>query len=178
MDVLMEYFDMSMTTMSAGGYKQSILFDRFSTVVRDAEEAFALLVLENNFDRWVYQAEIHRMKFDAEDNFGTVLPPSADVPDVLYQNKVKKRRDNVETVGKWTAEGIRRYNKILNDVILRREDREEFEDSLMEEYNKDISDEHKDRIGILKRKMEAGEEEVIKKPKRELVMDVLKIEEL
>jgi len=179
MDVLMEYFDMSMTTLSAQGYKTSVLFDRFSTVVKDAEEAFGLLVLENNFDRWMYQAEVERMKLESRNNFDIVLPPMVDVPDVLYQKKVKKRRNNVQTVGKWTAEGIERYDKILNDVIRRREDREDFEVHLKEEYNKDVSEGHKCRIEVLKRKMEVlGDEVVMKKPKKEMVTDVLKIEEL
>ena len=179
MDVLMEYFDLSMTTLCLGGYRQSILFDMFSEVVKDAEEAFALLVLENNFDRWIYQAEVQRMKNQSRDNLETVLPPSMDVPDVLYQKKVKKRRDNIQTVGKWTAEGIERYDKILKDVMRRREDRKDFEGLLKEEYNKDISEEHKCRIEVLKRKMEVlSDEVVLKKPKKEMVTDVLKIEEL
>ena len=179
MDVLMEYFDLSMTTLCSGGYRQSILFDEFSEVVKNAEEAFALLVLENNFDRWIYQAEVQRMKNQSRDNLETVLPPSMDVPDVLYQKKVKKRRDNIQTVGKWTAEGIERYDKILKDVMRRREDRKDFEGLLKEEYNKDVSEEHKCRIEMLKRKTEAiSDGVVLKKPKKEMVTDVLKIEEL
>ena len=179
MDVLMEYFDLSMTTLCSGGYRQSILFDEFSEVVKNAEEAFALLVLENNFDRWIYQAEVQRMKNQSRDNLETVLPPSMDVPDVLYQKKVKKRRDNIQTVGKWTTEGIERYDEILKDVMRRREDRQDFEGLLKEEYNKDISEEHKCRIEVLKRKMEViSDGAVLKKPKKEMVTDVLKIEEL
>ena len=180
MDVLMEYFDLSMTTLCSGGYRQSILFDKFSEVVKNAEEAFALLVLENNFDRWIYQAEVQRMKSQTRDsNMETALPPSMDVPDVLYQKKVKNRRDNFQTVGKWKAEGIERYDTILKDVIRRRNDREDFEMRLKEGYNKDVSDEHKGRIELLKRKNEKLRDEVVlKKPKKEMVMDVLKIEEL
>ena len=92
---------------------------------------------------------------------------------------MKKRRDNIQTVGKWTTEGIERYDKILKAVIRRRKDRKDFEGLLKEEYNKDISEEHKCRIEVLKRKMEViSDGVVLKKPKKEMVTDVLKIEEL
>ena len=117
----------------------------FSDVVEYVEEAFALLVFENYFDRWHYLAESKRMSL--EDN-GTTCPPLQDVPDVLYQKKVARRKDNVYTAGKWTDEGIERYNIILGEVEERRNcnDRKDFEKRLDEMFRENMGDDWIDRI--------------------------------
>ena len=58
---LLKYFlDLSMPSISNYSYGSRILFNSFSKVVNEPEEAFAYLVFENNFKRWIYQAEATR----------------------------------------------------------------------------------------------------------------------
>ena len=78
-----------------------------SSTVTIGEEAFAILVFENNFKRWIYQAEEQK---GGEEQSQLV------VPDVLYQQKVKKRKDNRDTAGRWTDEGMEHLNFFIKAV--------------------------------------------------------------
>ena len=73
-----------MPSISNYSYGSRILFNSFSKVVTESEEAFAYLVFENNFKRWIYQAEATRrdgMEPNDDDD------STASIPDVLYQKK-------------------------------------------------------------------------------------------
>ena len=82
---LLRYFlDLSMPSISNYSYGSRILFNSFSKVVTESEEAVAYLVFENNFKGWIYQAEATRrdgMEPNDDDD------STASIPDVLYQKK-------------------------------------------------------------------------------------------
>ena len=98
-------------------------YKKFSYSITIFEEAFAVLpLLENNFARWVHFAEKKRKEQtnsleednndDNEDNDSNKDQSSSsstsddsdktveDIPDVLYQQKIKKRKDKREMAGK------------------------------------------------------------------------------
>ena len=52
------------------------------------------------------------------------------IPEVMYQNNCKKRKDNVYTAGKWTEEGLARYNEFIGIVQKRRLNAQVFEERL------------------------------------------------
>ena len=121
------FLDMAMPSVSVYSFKSRILFNLLSSVVTESEEAFAYLVFENNFDRWIYQAECKQN----EDNSSMMMNT---IPNALYQKKVKKRKDNIDTVGKWTDEGMERFNELLMSVRERRQRRVAFEELLNRTY--------------------------------------------
>ena len=106
-DLLECYLNIAMPTMSTVHFKDMMSNTSLSTTVTIGEEAFAILVFENNFKRWIYQAE--------EQKGGGELREEC-VPDVLYQQKVKKRKDNRDTAGRWTDEGMERLNFFIRAV--------------------------------------------------------------
>ena len=59
-----------------------------------------------------------------------------EVPDVLYQVKVRQRRDKIDTAGKWTKEGMKRLNDLITMVQEGRNGsrREQFEMLLQNKY--------------------------------------------
>ena len=96
-----------MPAMSTVHFKDMMSHSTLSSTVTIGEEAFAILVFENNFKRWVYQAK---------EQMGDGELSEVVVPDVLYQQKVKKRKDNRDTAGRWTDEGMERLNFFINAV--------------------------------------------------------------
>lgn len=107
MDLLECYLNMSMPAMSTVHFKDMMSHSTLSKTVTIGEEAFAILVFENNFNRWLYQAEEQRAGME---------DTTCDVPDVLYQQKVKKRKDNRDTAGRWTDEGMERLNYFIKAI--------------------------------------------------------------
>jgi hypothetical protein len=106
-DLLECYLDIAMPAMSTVHFKDMMSHSTLSNTVTIGEEAFAILVFENNFKRWVYQAKEQQEGASMED---------VNVPDVLYQQKVKRRKDNRETAGRWTDEGMERLNFFIKSV--------------------------------------------------------------
>ena len=149
------------------------MFHNFSDVVTSSEEAFALLVLENNFDRWVYQADRQRRKqigIDDDNDAG-------EVPDVLYQKKIKKRKDNVHTAGRWTDDGLERFNDLLLKVQEVRELRGEYEEELNDMYVvREPSDMYSSKVE--KRNRDERDEAENQRKKKVVVMNVLNVAEL
>ena len=142
-DLLRYFYDIAMPSISTYTYSSRVLFNRFSKVVTPSEEAFGYLVFENSFDRWIYQAEKMRpgagsgngsQDIDENEDDTTSIANRDEVPNVLYQKYVKRRKDNVLTAGKWTDEGLERYNELIGLVKEARKGRENFEDELKEDY--------------------------------------------
>ena len=129
---LMCFYDISMPSISYYQYKPRILFNTFSSVVTESEEALAYLVFENNLERWIYQAEETRRSNNSDDEEGDVA--NRKIPRALYQAEVKTRKDNIDTVGKWTDKGLQRYNELLLAVRESRQSRSAFEDLLTRTY--------------------------------------------
>lgn len=195
-EIVKAFLDIAMPTISVNSYHDSILTDKYSDVVHEAEEAFALFVLENYLNVWMYQAEVERQNkavattqegnhssagggVGAEDGQGArLLSDNVDIPEVMYQKKIKKRHDKIHSAGKWTEEGLKRYDTILKAVLERRKNREDFENKLREQYVNDIDTDRKERVDR-KRKLEEMMEEKAKQHEEvPLVTDVLKIEYL
>ena len=197
-DTLKYFYDISMPSVSSYMYSSRILFNNFSKVVTESEEAFAILVFENNFERWLYQADskISSPSNDTEEQTVSTTEegsPTAGnqqeegnsssatdneaIPDVLYQKKVKTRKDNVVTAGRWTDEGLERYNELLTKVQEARKSRGTFEDSLKDTYvMTEPSDQYMEKLD--KRNRSTGKEQNARKKKRVQVKNVLNVAEL
>ena len=106
-DLLECYLNISMPAMSTVHFKDMMSHSTLSNTVTIGEEAFAILVFENNFNRWLHQAEEQR---------GLTEETNNEVPDVLYQQKVKKRKDNRDTAGRWTDKGMEWLNYFIKAI--------------------------------------------------------------
>ena len=181
-DILFCYLKIAMTSTATVKFKERMTYEKFSDAVTVFEEAFAVLALENNFDRWIYFAEKKlkekkKVTIDEdvsansndhdEDQSGTSYSDDSggdsdksveNIPDVLYQQKVKKRKDKRETAGKWTTEGMNRLNSLITMVQDGRngERREQFEEELQDMYIKH-ADKNMELMAKNKRKREMDE---------------------
>ena len=150
-NILFCYLNIAMTSTANKKFKERMMYERLSDATTIFEEAFAALVIENNFDRWVYFAEQKLKEIDvtnANSDDGsqsvTLITNSASddsndeqLPKVLYQINIKKSKDNrKEAVGKWTLEGFERLNELITtgQEGRNRETRDEFEDRLQQKY--------------------------------------------
>ena len=178
--VLFCYLNIAMTSTATVKFKERMAYEKFSEAITIFEEAFAILLLENNFARWVYFAEKKRKEQnnslegdnnnDNEDNDSNEGQSSSsstlddsdktveNIPDVLYQQKIKKRKDKRETAGKWTPEGMKRLNSLITMVQDSRNSdmREEFEEDLQDIYIKH-ADSNMELMAKSKRKREIEE---------------------
>ena len=144
-DILFCYLNLAMTSTATVKFKERMTYEKLSDAVTLFEEAFGVLVLENNLSRWIYMAERKRTTNmpRANDDSSTSdttneaeTDASEEVPDVLYQARVKQRKDKIDTAGKWTQKGMKRLNELLTLVQEGRNGatREEFEMSLQRKY--------------------------------------------
>ena len=101
-----------------------------------------------------------------------------EIPDVLYQIKVKQRKDKVDTAGRWTTEGMDRLNDLITKVQQGRNEpnRDKFEIDLQEKYIK-YAEKNMDMQNRNKRKREL-EEMVSQSNKVVVVKNVLNLVEL
>ena len=127
-----------MPAISVRTYDHFKYFNSLSKVLTVAEEAFTVLVFESNFNRWVWQAEKDVLRRQRLENGTSIQDIDEDAPDLLYQKNVKKRKDNVLTAGKWTEEGLERYNDFITIIELRRQDADVFENDLKDLFVSDI----------------------------------------
>ena len=181
-DILFCYLKIAMTSTATVKFKERMTYEKFSDAVTVFEEAFAVLALEKNFDRWVYFAEKklkEKKKLIIEDDVsansndqdedqsgrsysddsgGDSDKSVENIPDVLYQQKIKKRKDKRETAGKWTPEGMKRLNSLITMVQDGRngERREQFEEDLQDMYIK-YADKNMELMAKNKRKREMDE---------------------
>ena len=180
-----------MTATATVKFKERMTYEKFSDAVTIFEEAFALLILENNFDRWIYMAK-KQMKNETSTNVngsdcdGTSTSDGSrdeldgiideeKVPDVLYQVKVRQRKDKIDTAGKWTKEGMERVNELITMVQDGRNSvtREQFDIQLQNKYVC-YADENNERRNRYKRKREL-EEMASESNKSVVVKNVLNI---
>ena len=197
-ETLKYFYDISMPSISSYMYGSRILFNNFSKVVTESEEAFAILVFENNFERWLYQADSKISSPSNDTGEQTVSTTEEEtpiagnqqdegnnssatdneaIPDVLYQKKVKTRKDNVVTAGRWTDEGLERYNELLTKVQEARKGRGIFEETLKDTYvMTEPSDQYMEKLD--KRNRSTNKEQNARKKKRVQVKNVLNVAEL
>ena len=149
-NILFCFLNLSMTTTATVKFKERMTYEKFSDAVTVFEEAFAILILENSLNRWIYMAERQKRKLlrsagkESEDSSSTsddVTDNSDDndlgeIPDVLYQAKIRKRNDNIDTAGKWTEDGMKRLNALITMAQegRNRTTRDEFETLLQNKY--------------------------------------------
>lgn len=106
--VLKQFLDIAMPACAFNDFASEMAegekgFDELVTV---AEEAFAILVFENDFARWSHVAE--RKEETA--------------PAPIYQKKVDPGKNtDKHAAGDWTEKGLNRYNDIVNMIIEMRE---------------------------------------------------------
>ena len=179
MDIVRYYLDMAMPSMSIRTYDHEKVFSPLSKTVTVAEEAFAMLQLENNFERWIWIAEKEISKKQTEESGNDNENTSVDdemVPDLKYQVNVKTRKDNVYTAGKWTEDGLERYNELVTIVRQRREDSANFEEILKMEMVRVVSSKGMSKRAK-KRQLEDKRNNENKK-KRVVVMNILNLAEV
>ena len=107
------------------------LLSEFVTV---SEEAFSLLSLENNINRWEWMANVEDSD---EDDLET--PTAVNPPNLLYQTNPKKRKDCRVSAGPWKKIGLERMNDLLEKVAKAREGRRDFERTIQKMYRSGIS---------------------------------------
>ena len=99
-----------------------------------SEEAFALLSLENNINRWEWMANIE----DSDDD-DLATPTTSNPPDLMYQVNPGRRKDSKVSAGPWKRIGLERMNDLLEKVAKAREGRQEFERAIQMMYRSGIS---------------------------------------
>jgi len=103
-----------------------------SEVVTTSEEAFAILVLENNYKRWKWMSTLVDLESES------LTEPQ---PLLVYQENLRPRKDGKPNAGDWTEEGLARMNELYDMVDEKRNDRKDFEKDLMRMYVSGISEE-------------------------------------
>lgn len=147
--VLKEFLDIAMPAISNTSFKENMAFMSLSEITSECEETFAFLILENNIARWEHLAKKEHEMPLLEGQDGTPTP------DVLYQKNVKQRKDGKDTSGKWTDEGMERFNMIADLVIESRANRKEVEKKMTMLYENEFEVENTlDRLRM-KRKADA-----------------------
>ena len=97
------------------------------------------------------------------------------IPAMMYQNNVKKRKDNIYTAGKWTEEGLERYNKFIGIIQNRRLNAQLFEQRLKAKMIEAISSESM-RKKRKKREITVGK---TAEPKRKVIVtNILNLSEV
>ena len=174
-DIVMYFLDLAMPAISVRTYDIDKVFSLLSNTLTVAEEAFAVLQFENSMKRWIWQADkeaIHRGNHQVNNSDRDSANSTAnnldddDVPAMMYQNNIKKRKDNFYTAGKWTEEGLERYNEFIGIVQRRRLDAQVFEERLKAKMIEAISSESM-RKKRKKREMAVGK---TAEPKRKVIV--------
>ena len=107
--VFKKFLDVSMPACCKKTFASNIVLgEDLEKVVTVAEETFAILVLENNIDRWCHLA----------------AEKEGDLPPLKYQKDIKKRKDNQHSAGDWTMDGMARFNAIAGMVAAKRKEHE------------------------------------------------------
>ena len=146
-EVLKAFLDIAMPAVSKSSFKNCAPYEELSDLVTQSEEAFAFLVLENNFSRWLFNA-----KREFVDNGGILRGVDAGkeedyrlsemIPDTRYQINCKSKKDKHQgkKAGRWTEKGFERYNELLSKVSVARRERREgsFEEDLRTMYLNEV----------------------------------------
>ena len=136
-DVYKIFLDCSIPSISVHSYMRMSTIEPLSTIVTLAEESFAILILENNWRRWVYQA---RKSITAAESDNDEAEPI-----LLYQKNITKRSDGKSSAGQWTNEGLERYNEIVSILETKRRERNQFEDDLKDIYIMEMNEHEKEK---------------------------------
>ena len=147
-DIVIYFLDLAMPAISVRTYDIDKVFSPLSTTLTVAEEAFAVLQFENSMKRWIWLADkevmrenqVNNSNHNSVDSIANYLDDD-DIPAIMYQNNIKKRKDNVYTAGKWTEEGLERYNEFIGIVQKRRLNAQVFEQRLKAKMIESISSE-------------------------------------
>ena len=131
---------------------------KLSEVITIPEEAFALFCLENNFSRWQFMAtagvesgdgsSVRQLDYTSSSSSGTSTSVSNktsginDVPDLLYQENIKKRKDGLLGAGSYTNAGKERLNYLIDKVEKARETRKDIEATLQSMFQQDCTQEN------------------------------------
>ena len=179
-DIVMYFLDLSMPAMSVRTYDMDKVFSLLSKTLTVAEEAFAMLQFENSMKRWIWLADKEAMKHQG--NIEGINVDSIDnnlddgkIPDMMYQKNIKKRKDNIYTAGKWTEEGLERYNEFIGIVQKRRLNAQLFEQRLKAKIIKAISSESMKKK---RKKREIAVEKTAEPKRKVIVTNVLNLTEV
>ena len=118
------FLDIAMPACSKHSFSQAMMFEgTLGDVTTVAEESFAMLVLENNIDRWKHLA----------------LEEDGPAPTPKFQKKIKKGKNAIDSVGDWTEDGMVRFNEISALVKTKRNEsgQIEFENELKQMYEEE-----------------------------------------
>ena len=131
-------------------FKEKMYYEKLSDVVTIAEEAFAILIIENSFHTWKYctnvdlkkkygtsEAEVADRRRDDDYSYSSIYTNTEErIPKVPYQKNYKFKKRNRETAGKWNEKGMIRFNELCELVKQSRNSnwRELFEKDIQERY--------------------------------------------
>ena len=134
-DTYRGFLDVCVSAFFSKNYFRTKMKEKLlSNFVTVSEEAFALLSLENNINRWEWMANIE----DSDDD-DLATPRTSNPPDLMYQNNPGKRKDSKVSAGPWKRIGLERMNDLLEKVAKAREGRQEFERAIQMMYRSGIS---------------------------------------
>ena len=179
-DIVMYFLDLSMPAMSVRTYDMDKVFSLLSKTLTVAEEAFAMLQFENSMKRWIWLADKEAMKHQGNIegiNVDSIVNNLDDdeIPEMMYQNNIKKRKDNIYTAGKWTEEGLERYNEFIGIVQKRRLNTQLFERTLKAKMIEAISSES---MRKKRKKREIAIENTAEPKRKVIVTNILNLTEV
>ena len=156
LDVIVCYLNLAMTSCATVKFKDMMTYTKLSEVVTMCEEAFAILVMESNLNRWMYLAKKEiienktlsssvRQPNDEqcdESHIGSLIESLTDdssydsIPEVLYQNNISKGKGKKIIAGKWNQDSFDRLNVLLDKIEEKRNStaRKTFEEKLQKHY--------------------------------------------
>jgi hypothetical protein len=104
------------------------------TIATCSDEAFALLTLENNYERWMAMARWH---VDNADMAPDDKAPKS-FPGSRYTNSgLSKKNGRSRRLQGWAREGYLRFNELYNQVSRDRRHRVQFENELLTIWQRD-----------------------------------------
>ena len=118
---------------------------KYSSYVTISDEAFAVLTLENNWDRWSSMAKSKAWRdSDVATKWTTTKDRRKHAAGTGDQNKTPtlSANDGVPQARRyrgWSAQGIARYNQLFNEIKVERTKQSflEFEEYLIEEFQEE-----------------------------------------
>lgn len=107
-----------------------------SSIATTPEECFAMMIFENHFKRWVYEAHSTMCKQYKEHK----MPEYVDMePLALYQQNTIVKKTNARKVGKWKSTAIERLNTLCKAHLKMKSSKERArkEEELLSMFKKD-----------------------------------------
>ena len=143
-------------------FREHLKYRLLSEVITISEEAFAVLVLENNYRKWKWMST--SVDVEGEVEGGGVTAPQ---PLLIYQENLKPRKDGKPNAGDWTEEGLARMNELCDMVDEKRNNRKDFEKDLMRMYVCGISEDElntgwMESINVKRKRLDKGLKQRVK----------------